>query len=90
MTMAILKMFEPIILPMAMSSSPLRAPAMAVASSGRLVPMAITVRPMVSSPHGEIIRQYRRVIHDHPCCHGHNDQRDTQPEQCNRQRTFTR
>ncbi|CQR22840.1 Uncharacterised protein [Yersinia enterocolitica] len=37
------------ILPTAISSSPFNAPAMNVANSGKLVPMAITVSPMTSS-----------------------------------------
>ena len=48
-TITILKMLAPMMLPTAISLSPLRKPAMAVASSGRLVPMATTVKPIVSS-----------------------------------------
>ena len=45
----ILKILEPMILPIAISSSPFNAPAMDVASSGRLVPMAIIVSPITAS-----------------------------------------
>lgn len=48
-TITILKMLEPMILPTAISFSPFNAPAMKVASSGKLVPIAITVSPMTNS-----------------------------------------
>jgi hypothetical protein len=44
-----LKMFEPMILPKAKSSSPLSTPAMLAANSGKLVPIAIIVSPITKS-----------------------------------------
>ncbi len=44
-----LKILEPTMLPSAMSGSRLRAATTEVDSSGRLVPTATSVRPMISS-----------------------------------------
>ena len=49
MTASILNMFEPITLPMAMSASSFLTAVMDAASSGKLVPIAIIVRPMIKS-----------------------------------------
>ena len=48
-TARMLRMLEPTTLPMAMSVWPLRAEPMVAASSGRLVPIATIVRPMIIS-----------------------------------------
>ena len=48
-TAKILKIFEPTMLPSARSSSFLRTPAIEAASSGKLVPMAIMVKPITKS-----------------------------------------
>ncbi len=48
-TITVLKILEPMILPIAMSPSPLSALAMEVANSGRQVPMAIMVNPTTNS-----------------------------------------
>ena len=44
-----LNMFEPMTFPKTSSGSPLRAPAIAAASSGREVPSATIVSPIISS-----------------------------------------
>ena len=48
-TIRMLKTLEPRTLPMAMPLLPLRAATTVVASSGREVPIATTVRPMIAS-----------------------------------------
>ena len=48
-TNSILKMFEPTMLPIAISDSPLRAAIILVTNSGKLVPNATTVNPITRS-----------------------------------------